>query len=47
MTGISTKLVKDGNSIAVRLPKTLLAMSSIEGSVKLEAQKRSNHYKTR
>jgi len=36
---ITTKLVKDGNSMAVRLPKVLLAMSGLEGKVQLEAKK--------
>ena len=39
MTSINTKLIKDGNSTAVRLPKALLAMSGLEGSVRLEAKK--------
>ena len=38
MTYISTKLVKDGNSMAIRLPKTLLAMSGLYGFVQLEAK---------
>jgi len=38
MTNISTKLIKDGNSMAVRLPKTLLAMSGLYGFVRLEAK---------
>jgi antitoxin component of MazEF toxin-antitoxin module len=36
---ITTKLVKDGNSIAVRLPKTLLGLSGLKGNVNLEAKK--------
>ncbi|OGL38632.1 hypothetical protein A3J32_00015 [Candidatus Saccharibacteria bacterium RIFCSPLOWO2_02_FULL_46_7] len=39
MTTITTKLVKDGNSMAVRLPKTLLAMSGLSSTVELEAKK--------
>jgi antitoxin component of MazEF toxin-antitoxin module len=39
MASITTKLVKDGNSMAVRLPKTLLIMSGLRGSVRLEAKK--------
>jgi antitoxin component of MazEF toxin-antitoxin module len=39
MTSITTKLVKDGNSMAVRLPKTLLVMSGLYGFVQLEAKK--------
>ncbi len=35
---IATKLVKDGNSTAVRLPKTLLALSGLSGDVELEAK---------
>jgi antitoxin component of MazEF toxin-antitoxin module len=38
MINITTKLVKDGNSMAVRLPKTLLTMSGLRGSVQLEAK---------
>lgn len=37
--GITTKLVKDGNSVAVRLPKVLLEMSGLRGSVQLVAKK--------
>jgi antitoxin component of MazEF toxin-antitoxin module len=33
---IITKLVKDGNSMAVRLPKQLLAMSQLRDAVRLE-----------
>jgi antitoxin component of MazEF toxin-antitoxin module len=39
MTSITTKLVKDGNSVAVRLPKALLALSGLHGSVEMEAKK--------
>ncbi len=39
MATVTTKLIKDGNSIAVRLPKTLLAMSGLHGSVQLESKK--------
>ena len=38
MVTITTKLVKDGNSMAVRLPKTILAMSGLTNSVRLEAK---------
>jgi antitoxin component of MazEF toxin-antitoxin module len=38
MVSITTKLVKDGNSMAVRLPKTLLTMSGLRGSVQLEVK---------
>lgn len=34
-----TKLVKDGNSMAIRLPKTLLGLSGLKGNVKLDAKK--------
>lgn len=39
MTTITTKLVKDGNSTAVRLPKSLLKMSGLGHTVELEAKK--------
>lgn len=39
MVTIDTQLVKDGNSTAVRLPKALLKMSGLQGSVQLEAKK--------
>jgi antitoxin component of MazEF toxin-antitoxin module len=35
MTKITSKLVKDGNSTAVRLPKVALDMSGISGTVEL------------
>lgn len=38
MTSITTKLIKDGNSMAVRLPKTLLTMTGLYGFVRLEAK---------
>ena len=38
---IVTKLIKDGNSTAVRLPKTLLDMSGLSGVVELKASKGS------
>ena len=38
MTTITTKLIKDGNSIAVRLPKSLLQMSGLGSIVELEAR---------
>jgi antitoxin component of MazEF toxin-antitoxin module len=36
MASITTKLVKDGNSVAVRIPKTVLAMSGLGDEVKME-----------
>jgi antitoxin MazE len=39
MTTITTKLIKDGNSTAVRLPKTFLEMSGLSGAVQLNAQR--------
>jgi antitoxin component of MazEF toxin-antitoxin module len=39
MTAITTKLIQDGNSKAVRLPKALLTLSGLHGSVQLEAKK--------
>ncbi len=39
MATIPSKLVKDGNSMAVRLPKALLTMSGLHGAVELEAKK--------
>ena len=41
MTSIRTKLVKDGNSTAVRIPKALLEMSGLSGIVEIEASKGS------
>lgn len=38
MASIRTKLVKDGNSTAVRIPKTLLEMSGLSGVVEIEAK---------
>lgn len=35
MTKLKSKLVKDGNSMAVRLPKVALDMSGISGQVDL------------
>lgn len=35
MNKITTKLVKDGNSTAVRIPKVALEMSGISGKVEL------------
>lgn len=37
MTTIRSKLVKDGNSTAVRIPKALLEMSGLSGLVEIEA----------
>ncbi len=39
MTTIITKLVRDGNSVAVRLPKTVLAMSGLRDDVQMEVRK--------
>ena len=39
MTRISTKLIKDGNSKAVRLSKTVLEMSGLEGAIVLNVKK--------
>jgi len=39
MATIKTNLTTSGNSTAVRLPKALLAMSGLHGSVELEAKK--------
>ena len=36
---ITTKLIQDGNSTAVRLPKVMLKMSGLQGKVRLEAKK--------
>jgi antitoxin component of MazEF toxin-antitoxin module len=35
MNKITTKLVKDGNSTAIRIPKVALEMSGISGTVEL------------
>ena len=35
MTKLMSKLIKDGNSTAVRLPKVALTMSGISGAVEL------------
>lgn len=39
MSTIQAKLIKDGNSVAIRLPKVLLEMSGLTESVELEAKK--------
>ena len=39
MTTITSKLIKDGNSVAVRLPKPLLVMSGLHDLVRLEAKR--------
>lgn len=39
MTTIKAKLIKDGNSTALRLPKVILDMSGLHDSVLLEAKK--------
>jgi antitoxin component of MazEF toxin-antitoxin module len=38
MTTITTKLVRDGNSVAIRLPKTVLVMSGLHDEVKMEVK---------
>ncbi|MES2971440.1 MAG: hypothetical protein V4702_03910 [Patescibacteria group bacterium] len=38
MATITAKLIKDGNSTAVRLPKTMLAMSGLTDTVEIEAK---------
>lgn len=38
MTTITTKLVRDGNSVAVRLPKTVLEMSGLREEVQMEVK---------
>ena len=38
MTIITTKLVRDGNSVAIRLPKTVLAMSGLRDDVRMEVK---------
>lgn len=39
MTTITTKLVKDGNSTAVRLTKDVLEMSGLNGDIQLSVEK--------
>jgi antitoxin component of MazEF toxin-antitoxin module len=39
MATITTRLVKDGNSMAVRLPKHLLLISGLHGVVQLDVAK--------
>jgi antitoxin MazE len=39
MTTITTKLVNDGNSKAVRIPKAALEMSGIKGALVLNVKK--------
>jgi antitoxin component of MazEF toxin-antitoxin module len=36
MATISTKLIRDGNSMAIRLPKTVLALSGLRENVQME-----------
>jgi antitoxin component of MazEF toxin-antitoxin module len=38
MTTITTKLIRDGNSVAVRLPKTVLAMSGLRDDIQMEVR---------
>lgn len=39
MATITTKLVKDGNSAAVRLPKHVLTVSGLCGNIQMEVKK--------
>lgn len=39
MNNIETTLVKDGNSMAIRIPKTALKLSGISGAVELTVTK--------
>lgn len=39
MIKIATKVIKDGNSMAIRIPKTVLQMSGIHGNVDLTVNK--------
>jgi len=39
MTNLTTKLVPDGNSMAVRLPKQVLTMSGLSGVVQLSVKR--------
>lgn len=36
MASITAKLVKDGNSVAVRIPKTALVMSGLKDEVRMD-----------
>jgi len=38
MSTITTKLIRDGNSVAVRLPKTVLIMSGLRDDVQMEVR---------
>ena len=38
MTTITTKLIRDGNSVAVRLPKTVLTMSGLRDNIQMEVR---------
>jgi antitoxin component of MazEF toxin-antitoxin module len=38
MTTITTKLIRDGNSVAIRLPKTVLIMSGLRDEVRMEVR---------
>ena len=38
MATISTKLIRDGNSVAIRLPKTVLIMSGLRDDVQMEVK---------
>ena len=39
MTSTTVKLAKDGNSVAVRLPKTVLALSGLHGTVHMDVKR--------
>ncbi len=39
MTTITTQIVKDGNSMAVRLSKPVLSMSGLHGKVQLDVKR--------
>jgi antitoxin component of MazEF toxin-antitoxin module len=39
MTTLTTKLVQDGNSMALRLPKQVLMMSGLNGVIQLTVRK--------
>jgi antitoxin component of MazEF toxin-antitoxin module len=39
MTSLTTKLVPDGNSMAIRIPKQVLTMSGLSGAVQLTVKR--------
>ena len=43
MTTIAAKLIRDGNSVAVRLPKTVLIMSGLSDDVQMEVKTGANY----